>query len=51
MKHMKKTSLTPTRYEAPALRLVAVDLEALFALSMTNGFIYDAEEEGEYWEF
>ena len=37
-------------YEAPAVRVVPVQVEGAWMLSMTNGFIYDAEEQGEYWE-
>ena len=38
-------------YEAPTLRLLSLRAEYQFALSMTNGFIYDAEEQDEYWTF
>ena len=38
-------------YEAPMLRFIDVWAERQFALSMTNGFVYDAEEQDEYWFF
>ncbi len=44
---MKRTAT----YEAPAARTVVLQVERAWLLSMTNGFIYDAEEQGEFWEF
>ena len=42
---MKRTAT----YEAPTVRIVVLQVEGAWMLSMTNGFIYDAEEQDEYW--
>ena len=38
-------------YETPLLRFLPVETEAMIAFSMTNGFIYNADENEEYWYF
>ena len=45
--NMKRTAT----YEAPTVRIVVLQVEGAWMLSMTNGFIYDAEEQDEYWVF
>lgn len=47
--HTQKTN--ERVYEAPSLRFIKAETEHQFVLSMTNGFVYDAEENDEYWYF